>query len=494
MPDKIVNHFVLADGSTAKYDAGGLLNLDETVSLAGYAPDAKAVGDRLTTVESFAVKTFEAVKVSDISGTTFIQGAYGAEAIASGQIIFATNVSTYNSVVLFVEEETKVYVDATYLSAVGYASICVGENASEIQEHDGGMEFIQCEIGSVARYRKSDNNMPTAENPLTVPAGGVLVFSETATANNWTYHLNLTYILASSLKLADEQVEQVLGSITSEKKPKIKYVNGAGEDHSTERVEIYLPTVVGYIKYNFVHSINASRNADVWRIANAYAVDDSLVQRFNLTTSGEWEVALHLNNRTDFSGGDAHGDEVYNAVAFFVDGVLVDIGDLTQITECEKIVVVETSNLYDPNDGTTLIAEHGSSHIFDADGLTIEQSIKWKIAEELTSCYMAMFPVAQSVTNKIYTDSNYTTINLPQRVSDSECEKAVLYSQSAGFNSEFSIEKFPDLNSKFFLCVDNGTTQYNKCYFAVTGENSGKFSTIGELWKSKAIYKLTVAI
>lgn len=54
MSDKIVNHFVLADGSTAKYDAGALLNLDDTVSLAGYAPDAKAVGDRLTATEDTA--------------------------------------------------------------------------------------------------------------------------------------------------------------------------------------------------------------------------------------------------------------------------------------------------------------------------------------------------------------------------------------------------------------------------------------------------------
>ena len=54
MPDKIVNHFVLADGSTAKYDAGSLLNLDGTVSLAGSAPDAKAVGDRLIDVEDTA--------------------------------------------------------------------------------------------------------------------------------------------------------------------------------------------------------------------------------------------------------------------------------------------------------------------------------------------------------------------------------------------------------------------------------------------------------
>lgn len=54
MPDKIVNHFVLADGSTAKYDAGSLINLDDTVSLAGYAPDAKAVGDRLSATEETA--------------------------------------------------------------------------------------------------------------------------------------------------------------------------------------------------------------------------------------------------------------------------------------------------------------------------------------------------------------------------------------------------------------------------------------------------------
>jgi len=52
MPDKIVNHFVLADGSTARYDAGSLINIDETVSLAGYAPDAKAVGDKVTELKS----------------------------------------------------------------------------------------------------------------------------------------------------------------------------------------------------------------------------------------------------------------------------------------------------------------------------------------------------------------------------------------------------------------------------------------------------------
>ena len=44
MPDKIVNHFVLADGSTAKYDAGALLNLDDRTALVLTAGLADAMG------------------------------------------------------------------------------------------------------------------------------------------------------------------------------------------------------------------------------------------------------------------------------------------------------------------------------------------------------------------------------------------------------------------------------------------------------------------
>lgn len=38
----------------AKYDASALANLDDTVNLQGYAPDAKAVGDRLSAIEETA--------------------------------------------------------------------------------------------------------------------------------------------------------------------------------------------------------------------------------------------------------------------------------------------------------------------------------------------------------------------------------------------------------------------------------------------------------
>ena len=100
MSDKNVNHFVLADGSTAKYDAGALLNLDDTVSLAGYAPDAKAVGDRLTDVENFAL-------TRDAIGLKLIN-LFDKETIIEGKYISAPGSTLGTNSIFFVSDFIKV--------------------------------------------------------------------------------------------------------------------------------------------------------------------------------------------------------------------------------------------------------------------------------------------------------------------------------------------------------------------------------------------------
>ena len=76
-------------------------------------------------------------------------------------------------------------------------------------------------------------------------------------------------------------------------------------------VRLFLPTQIGYINYNIVHTVKESANADIWRLGQAFAVDDALQNDDAITPAGaEWDMAVRIEARDDFIGGYAHGDEV----------------------------------------------------------------------------------------------------------------------------------------------------------------------------------------
>lgn len=435
-------------------------------------------------------KTFEAVKVSELSGATLYTGYYGS-AYGTDRIGLAGGGnSVYNSYVYFTDEDFDLYISASDLASISYISLCVVEDAGTIENYE-----IVGKSGTAVRYRNSDSNMPTVGNPLHIKAGSALIFTETGTANNWTYYIDDFYTLKENVNLNNGQVEQVKNSIVDlvdTRKCKVKYVNAGGEDNSTERLEVFIPSVVGFVKYNFVHTVNASINANVWRISYAYACDDNLSTRFNLTTSGEWEAALLLKTRPDFSGGAAHGDEVFTSIVFLLDGSPVSVSDLSNYTEFETLSIVERSNLYDPNDNETVIAEHGSEHIFSKDGLTIDQSVKWVAAAEASTCYMAMFPIAKTVSNKLFCNSDFVVMSLPQEITKEKTTGAVLYSDTLGVKAEFSVDKHPSLysTSPIFKCTDNSGGDYNKCYYVVCYSVN---VSANELWRSTTKYKFTIS-
>jgi len=279
------------------------------------------------------------------------------------------------------------------------------------------------------------------------------------------------------------------------KKKHLRYVQGSGVDRSTERLEIYIPSIVGYIRYDFLHTVYAERHADVWRIGYAYAVDDNFEERFALTTQGEWECALHLKDRSDFSGGYAHGDEIIENIVFFVDNVPVDITKYTTYTFFDKLDIVQVSDLYDPNDGETIIAKHGSKHVFGDSEVRISQSIIWKVSETLTWCYLAMFPPAKTVTNKLYTNKDFNIINVDgTTTSIKNATKCSIYSADSAFMADFNIDEYPkgiDNTADYFMTTDNNGGIYNKCYYVISGVGN-PVTAIDEEWKSETIYKLDV--
>ena len=344
-----------------------------------------------------------------------------------------------------------------------------------------------------------------ASDTFTAPAGTNYLYVHYDTTSSGTRSI----FYPSSIKIngveMNRRVSKEIGELQAsvadilpylQKKRYLKYISGSGSDASTERVEVYVPSRVGYIRYDFLHTEAVDRNADLWRVGYAYAVDDSFVERFALTVQGEWECALHLTGREDFSGGYAHGDEKLDVITFFVDGELVDITECATMTEFSTLHIVQTSQMLDPADGTTVIADHGSEHIF-SDGLVVDQAVTWKADQTLAQCYMAMFPTAKAHTDKVFTDRDFvvkdadgTTITVPKAT------RAAIFSTTDGFRADISVGIYPsgiDASGDYFRLTDNGGNNYNKMYFAITSASGGATVSAGDVWMAQTVYQLRLA-
>lgn len=253
-------------------------------------------------------------------------------------------------------------------------------------------------------------------------------------------------------------------------------------------LRIYIPTDNGYINYNIVHSISKGANEDMWRMSLAYACDENLKNSYAITTGAEWDMALMLQGRNDFIGGNAHGDEVYTSLKMYIDGKEVDIIEVKELTSFEEITIRVESIGYDPNDHTTEALKHFKEYIITADGVLLNQRVEWLNDYTLGSSYMAMMPPAKTHTNMFYLDNNPTPRECNGNFgSYSGAKKATVYGSNLKFT--MSIPKYPSLTGgNRFLLTDNGGGEYNKMYFVICDGASVKS---GDVWETSTFYQIT---
>jgi len=267
--------------------------------------------------------------------------------------------------------------------------------------------------------------------------------------------------------------------------PAISFENALGG------LRIFLPTVVGYINYNFVHSFDTNSNCDMWRLGQAYAFDNNLGNEFALTPPGaEWDMALKLRERPDFIGGHAHGDEKYTSLSVVVDEKNADIQSLEALTSFGEMIIAVESVGYDPDDSVTQALKHFKEYIINENGITLNQRVEWLNDYTLDSSYLAMMPPLKALTDSFYTDvegapkeaiSNYGYV--------SGAQKAVVYSLASGITFSMSVTGYPSLyGGDRFLLTDNGGGFYNKMYFVVC---DGASVSKGDIWESTTKYVIT---
>lgn len=269
-----------------------------------------------------------------------------------------------------------------------------------------------------------------------------------------------------------------------------KYTNATGDDNSTEQLDIFIPRTTNPnlgTNYNMGHCVDNSAKSNVWRIVAAYRQDGTNTRK--ITIRGEWECALHLDGRSDFSGGVVHGDEVETGVVAFVDGVITPLSNIDSV--CKELKIVRWSTLYDPNDDTTEIADHGVEYVYNSEGLTVNQSIKWKVSATLTACYLAMLPIAKAYSNYRYSNVDFTVTENPSSnysVTIPNATSVTEYNDTYDIFFEMSISEYPTglTGGDCALITDNGGNGYHKIYFPVC--TSGTVNS-GVIWKSTTVYR-----
>ena len=294
--------------------------------------------------------------------------------------------------------------------------------------------------------------------------------------------------------LKNDQVNSDKNTENSEPLVKQLYCQYDGSisfENSVGGLRIYVPTYEGYINYNIVHTQNQNDYKDVWRIGQAYALDDNLQNSYAITPAGaEWDMALMLSGRPDFIGGHAHGDEIYTSISMFLDGKQVGITSVKDLTAFEEIVIIESSYGYDPNDHTTKVLEHYKEYIINENGITLNQKVEWLNDYTLSSSYMAMMPPLKTLTDTFYTDVDYTLISTNGNYGYIlDAKKAVVYGSISNLKFTMSVPKYPSLaGGDRFLLTDNSGGAYNKMYFVIC---NGASVSAGDIWETTTCYNIT---
>lgn len=266
--------------------------------------------------------------------------------------------------------------------------------------------------------------------------------------------------------------------------------------------EIFLPCYDGenWVHLFFQHVVNNGINADNWRIKTAF-LNDGNQDLTRLVGDGEWEMALQLVDRPDFIGGSMHGNEVVKYLTVFVDGVIADTPVVSSggKKEFDTLTILESTNLYDPNDNSTLVAEHLKKYTFTKDGVNLIQRINWKGDFPLTYSYIAMLPADRTYNGEQITDYWYDDKTfLRYDVSSSgfgdyptQMKTGVTGQFLCGETSRVSISvelvrMSPKIDEAISFLSDS--VYYNKIYFSMCGQSYSVQN--GDVWITEVNYKL----
>lgn len=393
----------------------------------------------------------------------------------------------------------------TWDSYTGYGSYYGSIEGTSIYVAGSLPSYLQIVIENPSgtfktRLRTTDNNLPTIDNPYKLSTGDIVYISGLrypfpSSFAVYSYRGEGTKpTLSNDIELNTNQLNQVTNLIATSLSNSciLEYSNNFTHSKATEGFKIFIPSNNCYIEYDFIHTVDESIKCDCWRLDRCVVTDMNHNEVIEAVNSGpEWEMAIHLADRTDFIGGGAHGDEEMTSISFYVDGKYYS--EPSEISEAEfrEFKVLEVSTGYDPNDDSTEVLTHYKEYNFTNTGIKLNQKVLWLTEESLDSgSYLGMLPAHKTSNNTTFTDAYFDNVDyqltsisdVTYPVTVTGATKIATVGTTSSFMGEMTIDNYPNVTNSsggYVLLTDNSSDVYNKAYFVIAMSDT---VTQNEIW------------
>ncbi len=278
-------------------------------------------------------------------------------------------------------------------------------------------------------------------------------------------------------------------------------------DNQRGNINIYIKTAKNngnnYFHYTLAHSVDTD-NEDVdarhntWGLNKVHEVQRKSRSEFawirEVVTGGEWEFVVRQANRSDFVGGDHHGNEFLTDAYLLIDGIEFDTATPIEIG-AETVTFVQNSVVYELGTGGEVqLAQKTTTWEMNRAEVVIAHSIRWQADTDLRNCFLTMVPIHRfSGAGERITDTGARSPRWEREdisiegfpIQYSKSNHARAWSKVGAFSVDAKIEEGwvkPGRQFNF-----NNAGGYNKMYFDFCGNTSVKDD---EEWRTKSVIKM----
>ena len=347
-----VGEYVIYSGDsyrfTAVHAAGAWVGTDAVqVPLGNDVSALKSAFDALD-ASIYDTTTIDYIRCDQIPGATMRKGSSNKFT----SYISIDSLTTYDSYYKVVEEDTQIWFEDT---TSAYVSLCVGDSYTSQETIQGGALRLYC--SNSVRYRKSDNNLPTRQSPVTVPAGGVFVVTVTTGGTDLVYGVNTETTKTVKSDFAEEIITQI--------------------PEDGVRVEIQTNSVILHgKKYNVTFTKKTTTQGYQWNITSLSGKGDNV-----LPSSTDIIGVLQYDGENNFMGG-VHGNESNIEFSLWAEGHQITADGIYK-----NVRVWMNSHLYSVNDPTVNAVDRFVEMAFDENGWKCRNTFKVIVAGTVKVSY-----------------------------------------------------------------------------------------------------------
>ena len=277
----------------------------------------------------------------------------------------------------------------------------------------------------------------------------------------------------------------------------------------TDQLYMFVPTSDNkhYIQYCFKYIDNSiihdppevTDNGKGWRLEYVYLCNLDKSHIAYIAYTGEWEMAIKINGRSDFIGLGNHGDEIQTTFQLYIDGKSIAANATFTDMVFSEAQLICTLTMYDPADHTTIVGYHTRIDTINAEKrtVTIDNKVDFIANLTLDAGYLFMAPLSRvhdniQITDKfiddedfIFTDCATTTFD-PTNEDNGVGKDKSSVTKYKFWGSGLNLYGYAKINRRVAPSGNTLTTHvsnaasYNKIYISMCAE--GESVSSGDKW------------